>query len=222
MTTGDTVSPAVWSWAPTTTAALRRNVGLTSAAMALGIAIAVAIAVASPARFSIVVAFLIAGVALFWWIEHRQFRATRVEVDADGVLRVDDGRRSSSIDLSTVDTIAVRLRTESGQSIWLTTPRWSIEIAGPNGTLSHPLAQAVGLFNPDVDDLGALEAGLRAEAERFGAQITDRPERGRTPGRSELASGDIVSQPGKTTSSGSPLGDPSGHVSTAASSGIRR
>lgn len=166
---------------------LRRNVLITTMVLAAVTVGSIAVAALSPARFTIVVAFMIASIAVFWWKEHGRFRSTRVEVGADGVLRVDDGRRSSSIDLSTVDTIAVRKRTESGQSVLFTTPRWSIDVAGPDDVVSHPLAQAVGLFNADEDDLRELESGIRAHADRFGARLAGSPERGRPPGEPGVA-----------------------------------
>ena len=164
-----------WTWRPEPSERLRRRVLLTTLILGGMIVGSIAIAVLSPARFSIVVAVMMAGIGVFWLLEHRRFRSTVVEVGADGVLRASDGKRSTSIDLTTADTIAVRLRTESGQSIAFSTPRWSIEIAGPNDAFSYGLAHAAGIFNPDDADIHRLEDGLRAEATRRGARLSESP-----------------------------------------------
>ena len=161
----------VWSWRPEMSDDLRRKVHRAVFALAAVVAVSVAVAVLSPARFTIVVSVLIAGLGVFWWLEQRRFRATVVELGSDGTLRVADGRVSSTIDLATVDAIELRLRTSSGQSILSSTPRWTIEIAGPNSVLSHGLAQAVGLFNVDETAIRQLEAELRALAQRLGARL---------------------------------------------------
>lgn len=166
---------ATWTWRPEPSERLRRRVLLTTLILGGMIVGSIAIAVLSPARFSIVVAVMIAGVGVFWLLEHRRFRSTVVEVGADGVLRAGDGKQSASIDLTTVDTIGVRLRQESGQSIALSTPRWTIEIAGPNDAFSYGIAHAAGLFNPDDADIQRLEDGLRAEATRCGARLSAAP-----------------------------------------------
>lgn len=187
-------TPPVWSWSPTPSDALRRKVRLTAVGALAAIAAAVAVAVLSSARFTIVIALMVLSIGVFWWLEHQRFRATVVSLDHRGTLRVADGRSDQSIELGSVDTIRLRQRTESGQSVLFTTPRWTIELAGPDGVLSHRFAQAAGFINADEADVEQLEAELRAHARRLGAPL-DRPHD--TPGGSAAPS--LLAPPGGTT-----------------------
>ena len=162
--TESTTSSIVWSWTPPVSARLSRQVRLAAGFAAVLVLGVVAFAAIQPGRASIVVAVMTVTVVVFAWQEDRRFRRTTLELSADGTLRIDDGRQSGRILLASADSIAVRRRTESGQSWTSATPRWAIEIAGPDAVLSHRIAHAAGLFNIDEDELRGLEIELRAAA----------------------------------------------------------
>ncbi|MEQ8435970.1 MAG: hypothetical protein RIB65_00650 [Ilumatobacter fluminis] len=156
-----TTSSSVWHWSPPPSAELDRKVRKASIVAAVVVLGAVGYAALRPGRASIVVAVMVISIVGFGWQEHRRFRRTTVELSADGVLRIDDGRQSGQIGVSNADTINVRRRTESGQSWTSATPRWTIEVAGPDGVLSHRIAHAAGLFNVDEATLRDLELELQ-------------------------------------------------------------
>lgn len=159
-----TTSPTVWRWTPPVSDDLTRKVRMTAAVSAFVVIGVVAYAAVNPGRATIVVAALTVSIAFFWWQEHRRFRRTTVELSADGVLGVGDGRQSGRIDLATADTIHVRRRTQSGQAWTSMTPRWVIEVASADGVLTHRIAHAAGLFNLDEHELRGLEIELRTAA----------------------------------------------------------
>ena len=157
----------IWSWRPEVGPRLQRNVWAAGLAVVVAIGVSAGIAVATPSRFVIVLTVMLAGIGVFWWREHRRYRATEVVLDGAGTLRVGDGRQAGSIDLRSVDSVAVRLRTQPGISILSSHQRWTLELAGPDATLTHPIAHAAGLFNPDASDIERLEAELAAHVERW-------------------------------------------------------
>lgn len=179
----------VYAWRPEPRAALRRKVRWAALVLALVVMGAVGVAVLSPARWTVVVALLLGGIGVLWWLEHRRLFSTRVTVDADGTLEVRDARSTHRIVLATVDSVAVRLRTATGQAALSPNTRWTIEVLGPDASLRHELALVGGLFHLDEEDLHSLEAGLCDAARRSGASLdgapaSDRgaPSRGEAPG----------------------------------------
>lgn len=167
-----TTSTIVWRWSPPPSGDLDRKVRVAAVMAAAAVLGVIGFAALRPGRAPIVVAVMTVTVVVFGWQEHRRFRRTTVELSADGVLRVGDGRQSAQIPVSNVDTVNVRSRRESGQGWTSFTPRWTIEVAAPDGVLSHRIAHAAGLFNLDEAALRALEVELRAAV---GASTAARP-----------------------------------------------
>lgn len=163
---------ALWRWQPPLTDDLRRKLRTSTSLLVLVIAGAVVAAALSPTRWIIVLALLLAGIGVLWWVQHRRFRSTRLSIAPDGRLSIADNSQSATIELARVDTIAVRQRAAGGRSMLQPNARWSIELAGPDDSLSHEIALAGGLFNLDEKEILELERALRAQAAQHGARLS--------------------------------------------------
>lgn len=164
-------STTIWQWTPEPSPGLRTRIRLATVAIVAIVAASIVAAVVSPARASIVLAALVASASIFCWWEHRRFRATVVELERDGTLRVGNGRTTSTIDLSAVDSIEIRRRKRTGSGLGAYIERWTIDIAGPEQVLSHGIDLAAGFFNLDESQLRELQEQLRTEARRLGAPL---------------------------------------------------
>lgn len=149
----------VWTWTATLPDELRRRVRLAATGAVIAVIAVAAVAVLTLSRPNIVLAVVLTLVVVLSWGAHRQFLATRIDVDPDGVVRITDGR--SSVRSSAVSDVTIEQRKRSTSSVLSPRSIWSIVLTGPEGVVTHRLAPVASLWNLDEATIRELERDLR-------------------------------------------------------------
>lgn len=146
---------------------LRRRVRLAAIGAVIAVIAVAAFAVVTLSRPNIVLAVVLTLVVVMSWGAHRQFLATRIDVDPDGVVRITDGR--SSVRSSAVSDVTIEQRKRSTASVLSPRSNWSIVLTGSEGVVTHRLAPVASLWNLDEATIRELERDLRHAIAPFAA-----------------------------------------------------
>lgn len=146
----------MWSWKLPDPVGDPRKRLLFNVGMPLAVAAAVGVGVATSQRVLIIIGVVTFGIFVLGLIEGRRARAFEVSLSG-GVLSIDNGRETKTIDATEVTDVSVRHRSASSGG------RWSVEAIGNNRAITSSIPADQGWLNIDEQTAKDLEAELSAQ-----------------------------------------------------------